>query len=223
MTDTTAPAADARHPLLRPRVYGPLLALVAVLNVPFLHYALRGPAAVTATIPLQDVFDRAELGPNYHATGGYWRLVKGELYSPGVKNNPLWLQARLPENVVVEFDARSESAAGDIKCEIFGDGRAHSTGYLLVMGGWNNTISVLARLDEHGLDRKERRDLKVEKGRTYRWRIERRNGTLRWYVDNALAFEWLDPAPLRGEGHDRFGFSSWDSDLYFDNLRIEAL
>ncbi len=214
---------NAGHPLLTPRIGLPILGLLAVLNIPFAHLWLRGAAPVTAAAPFADDFGREKIGANYSSSGGDWKIQRGELYAPGVKNNPLWLSVALPANVVVEFDARSESAAGDLKCEIFGDGRAHASGYILVQGGWNNTISVIARLDEHGTDRKERRDTRVEKGRTYHWRIERKGGLLRWYVDNALFMEFLDPAPLSGRGHDRLAFSSWDSDLYFDNLRIEAL
>jgi hypothetical protein len=32
-----------------------------------------------------------------------------------------------------------------------------------------------------------------------------------------------DPFPLAGKGHDRLGFSSWEAQLYFDNLKIEPL
>jgi hypothetical protein len=46
---------------------------------------------------------------------------------------------------------------------------------------------------------------------------------LRWEVDGRTALDFDDPAPLSGEGHDRFGFSSWQNDTYFDNLKIEPL
>ena len=35
--------------------------------------------------------------------------------------------------------------------------------------------------------------------------------------------EFEDPFPLKGKGHDRFGFSSWMAQLYFDNLVITPL
>jgi hypothetical protein len=35
--------------------------------------------------------------------------------------------------------------------------------------------------------------------------------------------DFYDPEPLRGEGHDRFAFNNWESQLYFDNLRIRPL
>jgi hypothetical protein len=200
-----------------------LLAVVLAAQLPFILYLTRGEAAVSTTAPFSDDFERPELGPNYFTIGGHWRIEDGVVHSPGVKNNPLWLKARLPDNVAVEFDVRSASADGDIKCEIFGNGRDHASGYVIVFGGWSNSTSVIARLDEHGSDRQEKRGLKVEKGRTYHFRIERRGTLLRWLADNQLMMEYDDPAPLRGKGHDRFGFSSWDSDLFFDNLSVQPL
>jgi hypothetical protein len=63
----------------------------------------------------------------------------------------------------------------------------------------------------------------VQIGRTYRWRLERRGSLLRWFIDGQSFMEFDDPFPLAGEGHERFGFSSWDAQLYFDNLKIEPL
>jgi hypothetical protein len=200
-----------------------LAAVVVAAQLPFALYLARGEAPIAAVVPFEDDFNRAELGPSYAATGGHWRLENGVLRSPGVKNNPLWLKAKLPDDVAVEFDVRAESPDGDIKCEIFGNGYDHASGYVIVFGGWTNSISVLARLDEHGQDRKESRALKVEKGKTYHFRVERKASLLRWMLDGQLAMELDDRAPLRGRGHDRFGFSSWESDLYFDNLKITPL
>ena len=50
-------------------------------------------------------------------------------------------------------------------------------------------------------------------------RVERRDRVLRWLIDGDEFLVLDDPAPLAGPGHDRFGFSSWDSDLFFDDLR----
>jgi len=211
------------HPLTRPHIWGGLLALLFVMNIPFFHYFLRGPAKVTTTVPFHDDFSRKELGENYFATGGQWRILNDRLYSPGVKNNPLWLRAKLPRDVVVEVDVMSDSTAGDVKCEIFGNGRDHSSGYVMVFGGWNNTISALARLDEHGLDRKHREDKKVEKGRWYHWKIVREGRALSWYIDNELFLQYDDPQPLEGPDHDRFGMGTWQTDAYFDNLTVQPL
>ena len=203
-----------------------LVAAVVVAQLPFIVYFLRGAAPAPVEIGAQgfaDDFERDLVGPHYFSTGGHWRIEKGVLHSPGSKNNPLWLGAKLPADVAVEFDVRSESAEGDIKCEIFGNGRDHASGYIVLFGGWSNSTSALARLDEHGRDRKENRGLKVTRGKTYHFKVQRKGTLLQWYSDGNLMMEWDDPAPLKGSGHDRFGFSSWEADLYFDNLKVTPL
>ncbi len=222
MEEERLPGFLGRLGLRRMQIWGLFIVVLAV-QAPFIHRALRGQAEIATYVPFSDEFERETIGPNYDAKGGHWHIEKGIVHSPGVKNNPLWLKASLPANVEVEFDARSESIDGDIKVEIFGNGRDHASGYILVFGGWSNTISIIARLDEHGRDRIENRERKVEKGRTYRFRIERVGTVLKWFVDGELLLAFDDPQPLYGKGHDRFGFSSWDSDIYFDNLSLRAL
>jgi hypothetical protein len=127
-----------------------LLAAVLVLaQFPLLHRVLlRGEPPATARLPyIQDFSDGTAVVRDFSALGGYWRAVNGQLLGPSVKSNPLWLQARLPDDVIVEFDVRSEYPEGDIRVELFGDGSDPSSGYVLLHGGWNNTLSVLARKD----------------------------------------------------------------------------
>jgi hypothetical protein len=220
-------ASDLDRPLGR-RGWTVVAICILATSFPLIHLALRAPAPAMVTGPrFHDDFDRREIGGDWFTTGMHWRILNGELWAPEAKNNPLWLKMKLPRDVVVEFDARSETATGgrpgDIKFEIFGNGRDHASGYVCVFGGWGNQISVIARLDEHGADRKERRDVKVEPGRTYHMRVERSGRELRWLVDGKPFLAYDDPKPLEGQGHDRFGFSSWEADVFFDRLDIEPL
>jgi hypothetical protein len=216
-------------------------AFLILMQVPLIHRALRGAAPATASLPYTDSFDDAQkLKTNYWSSGTYWRIVDGQLLGPSPKNNPLWLRVPLPHDVAVEFDVRSESSEGDIKVEIFGNGYDHASGYILIHGGWNNTVSVIARLDEHGTAlpalqrqgtaigpdtrvRVEAKPFPVERSRSYRWRIERRGSKLSWSIDGQPFMQFDDPSPLGGKGHDRFAFSGWESQLYFDNLSVQAL
>ncbi|MFW2388522.1 MAG: hypothetical protein ACN4G0_09315 [Polyangiales bacterium] len=177
-----------------------------------------------------DDFERAELGNAYDATGGNWRIESGQLRVKGAKNHPLWLLRTLPPEVRVEFDARSESPEGDIKVEIFGDGASYAkadsytaTSYVIIFGGWNNSRNVLARLDEHGRDRVVGKAQEVQVGRVYRFRIERIAGILTVWVDGDILVKMDDPEPMRGRGHDHFGFNNWQSDVWFDNLKVTPL
>jgi hypothetical protein len=185
--------------------------------------------------PLQgtftDRFERDAIGADYRDTSdGAFRIEDGALCAAGARNHPLWLRRRLPDDVRVELAASSASPDGDIKFEIFGDGRSHATAdsytataYVLVFGGWRNSLSAIARLDEHGADRKTRRTPRVEPNRRYRMSVERRGSRLVWRIDGATFLETDDPQPLRGPGHDHFAFNDWDAPLCFDDLVVTPL
>lgn len=179
---------------------------------------------------LEDDFSRAKLGDLWHRTGGNYRIQDGALRVRGARNKPLWLRRALPRDVRIQFDARSDSEVGDIKVELYGDGVSKATGasytatgYVAIFGGWGNRLNVLARQDEHGDDRVVGAPYKVVPGRTYRMKIEREGGTIRFWADDHELARMHDPAPLFGPGHDHFAFNNWESDLWFDNLRIAPL
>ncbi|MCL2777444.1 MAG: hypothetical protein FWD73_05520 [Polyangiaceae bacterium] len=182
------------------------------------------------------------LGPNWVAVRtSAWKIENGRLCGQGAHNHPVWLKRVLPVNARIEFDAIAESDNGDLKAEVWGDGRSAATGtsytnatsYLVIFGGWKNSMQVLARLNEHGTDRKEIRIDKdsddprqrpVVKGQVYRFKIERTDGkTVRWFVDDVEYLSWADSAPLAGHGHDHFGFNEWEAKVCFDNVKITPL
>ena len=144
-------------------------------------------------------------------------LTDGALAVRGAFNHPLWLARELPENAVIELDAWSDSPDGDIKVELFGDGQSYaktvsytSTGYVVIHGGWKNSLSALCRMDEHADDRRTRKDLKVVPGQRYHYVISRRGSRLEWFIDGELALD-EDPAPLTGPSHRYFGFNNWQT------------
>jgi hypothetical protein len=192
---------------------------------------VKDPPPITTT--WADDFERDEVGGDYYRTGGSYRISTGQLGVEGGYNHPMWLRKKLPRDVSIQFDTWSNSPAGDIKVELFGDGRSHaknkgqytSTGYVVVMGGWNNSKSILARGNEHGKNLVERKQPRVVKGKHYHWKIVRQGKKIDWFVDDMttpfLSFE--DSSPLAGPGHHYFGFNNWESDVWFDNLTISAL
>ncbi len=188
-----------------------------------------------------DAFERSDAGPDWNLTGPGWALKEGRLCASGAHNHPAWLRRRLPINARIEFDATSGSSDGDLKAEAWGDGASaanaasyrNATSYIVIFGGWKNTVHVLARLDEHAADRTE---LRIEPGETdpraqpvlpdrvYRFKIERADGqTVRYFVDDTEILSLKDPLPLSGEGHEHFGFNDWQVPVCFDNLTITPL
>jgi hypothetical protein len=179
--------------------------------------------------PSSDDFQRAELGSNWKATGTGYRIVDGELVVDHAYNHPLWLMKPLPTDAVVDFDVWSNDDAGDIKIELWGDGRSYATqasyvasSYVFIFGGWHNTISAIARMNEHGGDRKTRTDTKVEKGKKYHFRIARKGGHLDWQIDGQPFLTYDDKTPLEGTGHAFLGINDWEVELHFDNLKVAA-
>ena len=79
------------------------------------------------------------------ATG--YEIANGALSAKGAHNHPLWLRKKLPRDVRIELDCWSNEERGDIKVELFGDGRSFdpdggaymATGYELIFGGWFNS------------------------------------------------------------------------------------
>ncbi len=155
-------------------------------------------------------------------------MCNRQLVAENIHNAALWLQRSLPEKVRVEFTAMALSDSGDVKAEVFGDGLTHQSGYILIMGGWSNQLNIIARQDEHGEDRKRdgrcvvrnRRKACVDKGKRYHWAIERRDSTVKWYVDGRLFMTFPDKFPLKGE---HFGFNNWEAKVAFDDLRVFEL
>ena len=177
--------------------------------------------------PSSDDFQRTELGEAWNATGPAWRIADGELVVDHAYNHPLWLRKPIPEDAVIELDCWSNDDAGDLKVEAWGDGKSFATtpsytatSYVFIFGGWHNQLSGIARMNEHGADRRMRGDLRVEKGRRYHWRIARKGGHIDWQIDGKPVMSYDDPRPLTGRGHRFFGFNDWQAELHFDNLKI---
>ncbi len=205
------------------------LTVALALGVELVGCRAKDPAITT---PFSDDFQRAELGSTWNATSPQYRIVDGKLNISNGYNHPAWLRQKLPREGVIELDVMSRSAAGDIKIELYGDGAsfAHekgaytSTGYVLIFGGWHNSLSVICRLEEHDQGRKtQRSDMKVEAGKTYHWTVTRRGGTIDWKIDGQPFLAWTDPEPLGGTGHESLGLNDWESDVTIDNLRVSPL
>jgi hypothetical protein len=207
----------------------------------------RSPAAV---IPYHQDFG-GPLGREWQSGANVWHVEDGRLRVKGARNEPLWLDAALPDDVRVRLRAESMSDAVDIKFEVFGDGERHQSGYVVILAGWNNSKSIIARLDEHGpeqdaaavanlraevagdaeaarLRHAKRREIAArrepwQKRRVYELAFERRGHELILLVDGAPYLSYYDASPLRGRGHDRFALNDWQAEVAFDDLTIEPL
>lgn len=183
-----------------------------------------------------------DLGPNWHqAQTGAWHIENGRLCGRHAQNHGVWLNKILPVNARIEFDAIADTNEGDLKAEIWGDGQSHATAmsytnatsYLAILGGWKNKFHVLARINEHGNDRKEikvdpesddPKEKPVVAGQIYHFKIERTDGkVVHLSVNGEQYLTYDDPSPLVGMGHDHFGFNDWEVKVCFDNVKVVPL
>jgi hypothetical protein len=208
----------------------PIASGMLVSSLAWLHLGCDPPRRIPAGQRFEDRFERNEIGPDWRPTGSGWSIENGALRVQNAHNHPLWLRRKLPRDARIEFDAWSDSPAGDIKCEVYGDGESFAraasytaTSYVVIFGGWHNRLNVIARMDEHGADRQVRDTPKVELGRRYHFTLERRGRELRWLLDGSALLDFNDPEPLTGPGHEYFAFNDWEALVHFDNLVIAPL
>jgi len=189
--------------------------------------AKRKDGLTGGRLVFEDNFDRDELGADWLVRQpGEWTVAAGFLHANRVekdddRNQGVWLQKPLPDKVRIEFDSKSLSAAGDTKCEVFGEQPKHESGYSIIFGGWNNTLNTIARQGEHETSRVVQRDhQKVERARLYHWTIVRTDAAVRWYIDGKFMVAYDDANPVKGHN---FGFNNWATDVHFGHLRVYEL
>ncbi|MBN1774039.1 MAG: hypothetical protein JXB32_22460 [Deltaproteobacteria bacterium] len=189
------------------------------------------PVLEPGTTVFVDDFSAGRLDPAvWNATRPVYEVRDGALHVREAKNHPLWLGVPLPCNVQLDFTARSGSPDGDIKFEVFGDGRSFArqasyaaTGYVFLFGGWRNSVSAIVRQDEHRARMVTDESRRVEPGRTYRFTVRIRGGSIDWSIDGEPFLHADDPVPLCGAGRAHFAFNDWSVPLVFDDLTITAL
>lgn len=205
---------------MRPMVCALLLGLVVS--------SCKATAGGGSTAPFSDDFNRAELGDRW-VKAGNWRIEDGRLWSRGEHNEALWLKYDLPRDVQIEFEALSAVPAVDLKCELFGDGRDHQSGYIIINGGWNNSVSIIAKLAEHELDEVPpgtvpyKRVSGLQPNKVYRWKIVRRGNVITQFLDGEKYLERKDDDALYSPNHNKFAFNNWSALVWFDNLKIAPL
>jgi hypothetical protein len=179
-----------------------------------------------------DNFDRNTLGANWFDTIGRFVLANNSLNIQGGYNHPLWLKKKIPVNVDIEFNAKSMTSDGDIKIELFGDGKSFAlnrgayvaTGYVFCQGGWKNKKTFIAKRFEHDRKLLHTTKAKVNIGKYHHWKIvsRKKEGALilTWFIDGKKILSMKDLSPIYGSKNQWFAFSNWASDTWFDNLKI---
>lgn len=182
--------------------------------------------------PLEGLnLERARLDPRFWTPvdkASPWKLGEdGAITSIGARNQPLWFRQALPEHFRIEFEAWCEGDDCDLRFELLGDGEHHESGYVMVFGGWNHTVHLMARMDEHapfdGARVMRTDDIDVKPGQRYKMAFVKTDAAVRWFVDGELLLQYIDPEPLHGVEHRYFGINSWETPVFVRGLIIVDL
>jgi len=163
---------------------------------------------------LTDAFTRAPV--TWRIGTGIWEVTnrwqcdpRWSFFSGRRDDGPavLWHKREFNGDLTMEFCASIKmdytktvgyGFASDLNATICADGAHTDTGYSFVFAGWGNTKTAIVR----------QREVVVESpgpligGNVHRrwwyFKIEKRGPRMRYWVDNKLVFEYVDPKPLTG-------------------------
>ena len=185
---------------------------------------LRGAAGPPRLYPFRSA--DGKLPGEWEATSNPspWAVEGGKLVGTQVRHRVLWLREPLPEYARIEFEAVATEGSA-IRVEVFGDGAHRESGYVLAFGAYGDPdLHFIARLDEHGPDRViATGGPTLEPGTIYSMVVVRTDGALRWFVNNKLLAQYIDPDPLMGDSHAYFAADGWESSVTFDNITVYPL
>ena len=177
----------------------------------------------------------------WRAVGGTWEVTnrwacdpRWSFFAGERRGDPLvalWNKRNFGGDVALEFAAgirhdpdrggSKYAYASDINAVICGDGADLRNGYNFVFGGWNNQCSRILR---NGQTLAETRDVRFPRSYSQhrQWfyiKVQKQGPRLRFFVDNKLALECTDPAPLAGR---RVAIWTWKNDIMVARVRVSA-
>ena len=174
--------------------------LVSSPNVYQYNFA-RAPVDWRGFSGIWEVSSRWECDPRWSFFSG--RSVEDEVAV-------LWSKRLFKGDVTVEFYVapKMENERGasyeysrDFNCTISADGRDLTSGYSFLLGGFDNTRTCIYRKGEM-VGVPSRVVLRREMDFHRRWlhvRVEKKDGTLRFWVQRRLVAQYNDPEPLDGD------------------------
>jgi hypothetical protein len=194
----------------------------------------------------EDLIDKYEMGKldaaafeaDWRVEEGDWRVKEGKLVGSfftddlptsgtarvGAPRALAWLKRPLPREFVATWKARGVRGANDLNAYFCAKGKGAS-GYEVVFGGRGNEQSWLclwAVPDDFAsraiLDKVKPDALR--QGKVYEFRVERTRRGIKVYRDGRMVMDRSEREPPLGEEDRSFGFSTWDNEAEFSDLKI---
>ena len=179
---------------------------------------------------------------DWRSAAGEWEVTsrwscdkRWSWFSGEARNGPsiMWNKRNFEGDMSIEFCGaiKMDSSRGaeysyarDMNVAITADGLDLTSGYSFIFGGWDNALSCITRKDAIVAQPQEPEKVKFTKSSNmhrqwWYFKVERRGGKLRWFVDNKPAIEYTDPEPLAGS---RVALWGYDVAIMVARVRIAA-
>ena len=184
-------------------------------------------------------FDRSPV--DWRSAAGDWEVSnrwtcdpRWSWFSGEQRGGPaiMWNKHSFKGNFSIEFcgavkmDSRRGGEykyARDMNVTIAADGLDLTSGYSMIFGGWQNALSCVTRKNEIAVQPRDRGTKFTNSSNMHRqwwyFKVERIGATIRWYIDNKLAAEYIDPEPLAGT---RVALWTYDVGIMVARVRVAA-
>jgi len=176
---------------------------------------------------------------DWHAASGSWDITSRWICTPkwswfgGVSHEAatVWSKRQFSGDQVIDLHSAvmmdygigsGYRRFGDMDLSFCADGSSLGSGYTLMYGGFNNTRTCLWRKDKIVAERADRPYPTRKGGAHKNWynlRAEKLGGRVRFYLNQELILEYVDPEPLEG-GH--VALWTWDGGMMIPRARIFA-
>jgi hypothetical protein len=172
-------------------------------------------------------FSDADILKRWIYIGHRWEVKNGELRIFGGTERRLMLKKPMLGDLRIEFDCHIEGEfLNDITCFFSALRGEYPTpfedyGYIFQFGGSSNSQNSLLKYQSAPLWTEKASPLK--KSVRYHVRAQKVGNRLTLYIDDEEIFDIEDKEPLSGPERSGVGLYSWQSDIYYDNIKIYRL
>jgi hypothetical protein len=187
--------------------------------------ALQAAGQAGWELVFSDEFDRQELGKDWKAVEGIWKVDEGALRGSGTLISArAFPEGGAPGYLRMEFEAipdvkgsdplgagdKTPGRISDMSAVLHvkdtgGKGDTLRTGYFFQFGGRWNKLNQISRAGE-ALVVDGKPNVRIESDKVRKIVVENDNGRLSMFVDGRNVLTGRETASLLGDGHDRVGF-----------------
>ncbi|MBD3239061.1 MAG: tetratricopeptide repeat protein, partial [Chitinivibrionales bacterium] len=159
--------------------------------------------------------------PEPFSDSGGWRIEDSSLHGYNIEGfHNITYRHKLRGDIRVEWEVTPLRLNINLNSFIAGEHRFGGYTFHIGSFGSPHTFVLTRGSSDHMVDHLEYED-GIELGRTYRFRMEKEGKHVRLFMDGRKLFDYKDPEPYAGTGHQTFGFeNNMGNHVRIDNVVV---